>query len=251
MKPTNPPVLGTVSANAVSIRPASLAVSTASLSTLSLTIAENATIPPAKTGNWAAKYPMSLLPVMKPSKPPVLGTVSANAVSILPALAAASTAAVSTRSLTMSENPTIPTPRDISCAANVVMFLPPSKNELIPLRKLAAVISNTISTMFLAADNISEFTSLTPSKNGLRFVMNCEMLVAMSGSPDITPAARPPTILPTNEPSPYPIFSSTGIAVSSHSLICGNSVTRAPMPTIKAPNATISAANTPMPINAG
>ena len=147
---------------------------------------------------------MSLSPAKKPATPPVLGIISAISAIVLPALAAAVTAALSMLPDTMDENSTIALP-------NVLIFSPKSSIELLPVINDAIPSNNSAAVnVIIIADNtrilssIPESIVLKPSKNGVKLSINELNLAPISGKFSVAAVANPLTIPPTNDPIAFP-----------------------------------------------
>ena len=166
-KETKPPVLGMVLLSSTIILPALAATSTAlPLTALSPDIdLENSAMHLPNVTNCMPNEVMSLSPLKKETKPPVLGKASFIAIIILPALAAISTALPL---MTLSpdidlENSAIHLPNATNCIPNEDRFLSPLKNETKPPVLGRDLLSSIIILPALAATSTAcPLTTLSP-----------------------------------------------------------------------------------------
>ena len=117
----------------------------------------------------------------------------------------------------VSANLAIPLPNGSKSSAKSAIEFPPVNQSVIPFITSAAVNNNIVSANALTPSIIVGSIFLAFFMNGLRFFIKSDNDVAIPGSPDITPSAKPPIKLPTNAPMPCPIFSSNGIPLSKKS----------------------------------
>ena len=97
-------------------------------------------------------------------------------------------------------------PNDDIFSANEPRSLSPLNifftNDVIPFIISAPHSIKIASAKYFAPCIDSGFISFTPLINPSRLVMKSVRCCPIAGSPDITPSASPPIILPTNSPRP-------------------------------------------------
>ena len=159
------------------------------------------------------KAPMSFVPNIAVSKPPAPWIFFCISESMSPALAADSTAVGSIAPLIFSEKDVIASAKESNMVLNLAIGSEPKDKKLDILeRRSAAVTAPTTPTTVLTPSRID------PSPNVLslfipdsRFSMKPDILLAISGRPELAPAEKPPTKFPRNDPNAYAMVLRTGI----------------------------------------
>ena len=205
IKETKPPLFGTVPASFVNVRPTCAAALTVS-----------GLIPAVATAKALIPSPSNLRSSLNPSRssfsptilariPPSFGISAVASAKVFKALAEAVIAGPSILSPpTVLEKLLIAVPRGTKAAVNLVRASSPVIQEVIALSRSAPVKIRIVDARDLTPSSMDASNPEAPSINGWRFVMNVERFVAISGRPEVIPALKPPTILPTKFPIAYP-----------------------------------------------